>query len=168
MVDVLGAVYDFLGEIIGAENIVRGWQNAAALPADTDYVVMTLINSERTGTNTHTLDDEEETETIGMLNAYSVQVDFCGNDEAEVIGKAAKLVALARDRVAVNFFGDRGISCRYADDPRSIPFANDQNQWTVRYSVVLHLAAWLEVEMPVATFTSVDIGIENVDVHHKT
>lgn len=167
MLDVLGAVYDFLTEYIGAENIVRGWQNRSALPADVDYVVLTLINAERTGTNTHKSDPESETETISMLNHYSVQVDFCGDDETEVMQLAAKLVLLARDGLAVDFFNGKGMSCRYADDPRSVPFTNDQNQWTMRYSVTLHLAAWENVELASDYFGSVNVQIENVDVHHR-
>ena len=53
MVDILGAVYSLLTEKVGIDGgvIVRGWQNRAALPVDTDYVVLTLLTEQRHGTN---------------------------------------------------------------------------------------------------------------------
>lgn len=171
--DVLGAVHDFLVAHIGVapEAIIRGWQNRADLPAMSSYAVLTLINAPRRGTNVHvwTQDPADAgalVESVRMLVCYEVQVDVCGQDEAAVGAQAARLVMLARDAVAVDFFRAQGLSCQYADDPRSLPFSNDVDQWEVRYSVTLHLSAWLSADMARAAFTDVDLRLENVDVHH--
>lgn len=171
--DVLGAVHDFLVAHIGIapEAIIRGWQNRADLPALSSYAVLTLINAPRRGTNVHVWEKDPADagaliENVRMLVCHEVQVDVCGQDEAVVGGQAARLVMLARDAVAVDFFRARGLSCQYADDPRSLPFSNDVDQWEVRYSVTLHLSAWLGADMARAAFTDVDLRLEDVDVHH--
>lgn len=171
--DVLGAVHDFLVAHIGVAPavIVRGWQNRAALPAVSSYAVLTLINAPRRGTNVHmwerdAADADSLTESVRMLVCYEVQVDLCGQDEGTVSAQAARLVMLARDAVAVEFFGAQGLSCQYADDPRSLPFSNDVDQWEVRYSVTLRLSAWLAAPVARAAFTDVDLRLEDVDVHH--
>lgn len=171
--DVLGAVYDFLQAYITPtpEYIIRGWQNSATLPSDSnDYAVITLLEAPRRGTNVHTWEttDDGITEHIKMLTCYAVQVDFCGTDEAIVGHQAAQLVMLARDAVAVHFFGEQGLSSHYADDPRSLPFTNDQNQWETRYSVTLHLSGWIDTAVNRDAFSSADINLEDVDVHHPT
>ena len=101
-----------------------------------------------------------------MLVCYDVQVDLCGQDEAVVCAQAARLVMLARDAVAVEFFKALALSCQYADDPRSLPFSNDVDQWEVRYSVTLHLSAWSGADVPRDAFTDVTLRLEDVDVHH--
>lgn len=170
--DVLGAVHDFLVEHIGLAPgvIIRGWQNRAALPALSSYAVLTLINAPRRGTNVHVWRNAPEgegiTENVRMLTLYEVQVDLCGQDEAVVGAQAARLVMLARDAVAVEFFEALGLSCQYADDPRSLPFGNDVDQWEVRYSVTLRLSAWSSADVPRDAFTDVNPRLEDVDVHH--
>lgn len=170
--DVLGAVHDFLAAHIDIAPavIVRGWQNRAALPNVSSYVVLTLINAPRRGTNVHIWENDNAgdgiTESVRMLTLYEVQIDFCGLDEAAVNAQAARLVMLARDAVAVDFFRARGLSCQYADDPRSLPFSNDVDQWEVRYSVTLRLSAWNAADIARDAFRDVDIRIEDVDVHH--
>ncbi|MDE7064492.1 MAG: hypothetical protein K2O70_03355 [Desulfovibrionaceae bacterium] len=172
MTDVLGAVHDFLTARIGLapEGIVRGWQNRAALPDVSSYTVLTLLNAARRGTNihvwSHAPEDDGLTESIRMLILYDVQVDLCGLDESVVNAQAAQLVMLARDAVGVEFFRERELSCLYADDPRALPFSNELQQWTVRYSVTLHLSGWSDAGIPRAAFDTVNIHLENVDVHH--
>ncbi len=171
MPDVLGAVYDFLQAHISPlpEYIVRGWQNRAALPDASEYVVLTLINAPRRGTNVHewrNSGDDALIERVRMLVLYDVQVDFCGLDEARVGHQAAQLVMLGRDAAAVRFFRPYGLAGLYADDPRSLPFADDLDQWKVRYSVTLHLSAWIDADIPLPSFRSVNLYLENVDVHH--
>lgn len=170
--DVLGAVHDFLQAHVtpAPQNIVRGWQNRAALPNASAYTVLTLINAPRRGTNVHEWKAPEDgdgiVESVRMLTLYEVQIDFCGLDESLVGQQAAQLVMLARDAVAVDFFGARGLSCLYADDPRSLPFANDAQQWEVRYSVTLRLSGWSNADISRDAFTDVNLYLEDVDVHH--
>lgn len=171
--DIIGSVYDFITQTISPApvNIVRGWQNRAALPNASAFVVLTLISAPRHGTNVHTWADAEGTdtgivETVSMLSEYAVQVDFCGLDAAAVMSQASQLVMFARDAVGVDFFNAQGISCLYADDPVSLPYESELKQWVTRYSVTLHLSGWVRGTIDHDAFTAVTINTENVDVHH--
>ena len=82
------------------------------------------------------------------------------------MARATRLAIVARDGVAVEYLKPYGILPLYAEDVRSAPFANEQRQWEVRYIVTLHLEAWHDMDLPRPAFTSVNIQIENVDVHH--
>ena len=174
MVDILGAVYSFLVANlpdIDGNKIVRGWQNRAALPDDSDYIVLTLLTTRRHGTNVHerqALKDSQTdiSETIHMLAEHTVQVDFCGQDEQAVMARATRLSVLARDGVAVEFLRPYGILPLYAEDVRQAPFTNEQRQWEVRYIVTLHLECWHDVNTTRDAFTNVNIYTEDVDVHH--
>ena len=171
--DVLGAVYDFLMQTLSPApvNIVRGWQNRAALPDASSFVVLTLIAAPRRGTNVHTWADTEGaetgvTETVSMLSEYSVQVDFCGLDAAAVMAQASQLVMFARDAVGARFFNAQGLSCLYADDPVSLPYSNELKQWATRYAVTLRLAGWVRGDVQHDSFSDVTLTLENVDAHH--
>lgn len=171
--DILGAVYDFLaGRIVSTPgNIVRGWQNRAALPNSSSFVVLTLLGAIRHGTNVHHWEPVQDAdtgilETASMLDEYTVQVDFCGLDAATVMDQATRLALFARDAVAVDFFRARGLSCLYADDPQALPYESELKQWVTRYSVTLHLSGWVHGTIPQKSFEAVDVTVENVDVHH--
>ena len=170
--DILGAIYSFIVQYLGIseELIVRGWQNRAALPDDFDVVILTLLTAQRHGTNVHDWDGvtppEGIDETISMLTEYTVQVDFCGHDEQAVMDRAARLAVIARDRIACEFFRPYGFLPLWAEDVRNLTFTNEQRQWEVRYNVILHVAGWKNVTISHDAFTSVNIKIEDVDVHH--
>ena len=173
MTDVLGAVYDFLTTRLSPapQHIVRGWGNRAALPNSNDFVVLTLIGAARRGTNVRRWQTPADNApglnlNLAMLTVYDVQADFCGEDEETVSRAASQFVVLGRDAVAVDFFRPYGLSMLHADDPRALPFTNDQNQWQTRYSVTLHLAGWADVDVSVDAFDKAHITLENVDVHH--
>jgi len=184
MTDVLGAVNDFILAYVWkkdslpalAQNqIVRGWQNAvSALPADIqEYVVITLLSSERHGTNVH---QYIPTKDDGLLNSVSrmaehmVQADFCcaypqaGEETARQ--RAEILEMLTRDRIATVFYEQHGFSACYAEGLRPMPFQNEAEQWVARYSVTLHLSGWTSAEVPIDFFSNVNLYLENVDVHH--
>ena len=168
--DVLGAVYQFCEQYLDpAPAIVRGWQNRAALPASSSLVILTLLDTIRHGTNVRSWDMTPPAgidTTVSMLTEFVVQVDICGLDEDIVNGQAATLMMLGRDPLAVEFFNGFGLQPLYADDVKPLPFANELNQWVARYAVTLHLAGWTSLTVNQAAFSTVNVNIENVDVHH--
>ena len=170
MTDVLGAVFDFLQARLSPAplHIVRGWENRAALPNKNEFVVLTLLGAARRGTNVRQWNMPPNQApgldlNLAMLTLYDVQVDFCGEDEETVSRMASQLVIAGRDAVAVDFFRPYGLSALHTDDPRALPFANDQNQWQTRYSVTLHLAGWADMDVHVDAFDQVQIILKNVD-----
>ena len=169
--DVLGAVYAFCGSVLdpAPASIVRGWQNRVALPASSTLAVLTLREAIRHGTNVHTWDATPPTgldTTISMLTDYAVQVDICGRDEATAQAQAATLLMLTRDARAVTLFAPFGLQPLYADGVKARPFADELNQWRIRYAVTLHLAGWTSRTVHQEAFSRVAAHLENVDVHH--
>ena len=169
--DVLGAVYQFCDKFLAPKpaTIVRGWQNRAALPASATLIVLTLLDTVRHGTNVRRYENAEDDgldSTVSMLTEYVVQADICGLNEDAVNAQAATLMMLGRDPLAVEFFNGFGLQPLYADDVKPLPFANELNQWVARYAVTLHLAGWTSLTVNQAAFSTVNVNIENVDVHH--
>jgi len=169
--DVLGAVYQFCDRFLAPKpaTIVRGWQNRAALPASSTLIVLTLLDTVRHGTNVRRYRNAEGDgldSTVAMLTEYVVQADICGLNEEIVNAQAAMLMMLGRDPLAVNFFKPFQLQILYADDIKALPFADELNQWVVRYSVTLHLSGWTSLTVKQDAFSTVNVNIENVDVHH--
>ena len=184
MIDVLGAVNDFVLEYAFAEpdlpaltqpQIIRGWQNYGGLPPKTqELVILTLLSASRHGTNVRTRRDADAPsgiiETVSRLAEHLVQSDFwCARPrmpEYAARTRAEIMEILARDPVGVSFFQKYGLSLCYADEIKALPFVNESKQWVARYSVTIHLTGWSGVEIPVDSFADVQLRIENVDEHH--
>lgn len=168
--DVLGAVVQFCNQYLDpAPDIVRGWQNNAALPASSSLIILTLLDTIRHGTNVHSWDMTPPTgidTTVSMLTEFVVQMDICGLDEAVVNGQAATLMMLSRDPLAVEFFKAFNLQPLYAETVKPLPFAGELNQWVTRYAVTLHLSGWTSLTVNQEAFSTVNVTIENVDVHH--
>lgn len=170
--DILGAVYDYLmSELEPApKDIVRGWQNRASLPPVSDYVVLTLLDAKRIGSNVLTGDDITPVTgidvTMSMLTHFSVQIDFCGTDEQKIMAMASQCSMTARSVSAVSFLAPYDITPLYTDDVRSLPYIDEQDQWCVRYSVTWHLSAWTRKTTNEDAFEAVTVYLEDVDVHH--
>lgn len=184
MNDVLGAVNDFILTYVknadigplAQPQIVRGWQNVvAALPKDSqEYAVLTLLATQRHGTNVHKYvhadGDTGLVETVSRMAEHMVQVDFCSaypqqTEEAARI-RAEILETLSRDRAAIDFFASYGFSACFAEDVRPLPFQNESEQWVARYAVTMHLSGWTNVPLDLDSFEDVTLYLENVDVHH--
>lgn len=186
MTDILGAVNDFILAYckqdtdlpaLEQEQVIVGWQNlSSALPQDTQEVaILTLLATQRHGTNIHKRRHAEGdtglVETVMRLAEHMVQIDFCcahpryGEERARL--RAEILETLTRDRVAVDFFKQYGLSPCYAEDVRALPFTNEASQQMARYSVTMRLSSWTAVDVNVESFERVGINLENVDVHHN-
>lgn len=186
MTDILGAVNDFILAYIKRPEdlpaltqpqIVRGWQNlVSALPKNTrEYVVLTLLATERHGTNVHeykhSVGETGLDEKISTHNVHMVQVDFCCSypDQGEEISRtrAELLEMFTRDALMVDFLRSYGLSSCYADDVKSLAFLDPETkQWVARYAVTMHLEGWTSAEPQIDSFSNVNIYLENVDVHH--
>lgn len=173
MSDVLGAVHDFCLTYLDPPKppIVRGWQNRAALPASSSCIVLTLLSAARRGTNARRFfsaqdDDLSAEEQKAMLTEYAVQADFCGLSEETESARAAKIALLWEDARAAEFLRPFGFAPYFAGQIRAMPFRNEFAQWSVRYSLDLHLGGWTELSRTAEAFSGVSVTIENADVHH--
>lgn len=164
---VLEAVNDYILQYtnVQQDNLFRGYQNRSALPQTQDYTMYWLGDNTRIGTN---VDEVKDTETtVNSLREYTVNIDFCGNDQEVVEERAKNLAVLGRSYFSVDFFKSYGITFNYAEEVKYLPFVDETEQYVHRYRIVLHLTRWDKVVVPQQTAIVVEPRIENVDEHHK-
>ena len=113
-----------------------------------------LGDNTRIGTNVDEYKDFKA--TIHALREYTVNIDFCGDDQSSIEMRATNLAVLGRSYISVNFFKTYGITFNYAEEVKYLPFVDETEQYVHRYRIVLHLSAIV-----------VEPHIENVDVHHE-
>lgn len=168
---MLGAVYDFVmayAPNVIQNNIFRGWQNRMALPQTQDFIVVSIQDTLRVGTNTLDYSQSESGKIISKtLREYIIDIDFCNIKQEIAQEQASVIETLSRSYVGVNFFKKYDISLNYADDIEYLPYVDEQDQYLHRYRVSIHLTKWEEVPTPQDFFTEVNLRIENIDTHHK-
>ena len=163
---MLEAVNDFILQYtdVVQDNLFRGYQNRSTLPQVNDYTLYYEQSVNRIGTN---VDEVKNTETeIKSLREYTVNIDFCGDDQEKLAERATDIAILGRSFYGCNFFKGYGVNLDYAEDVQYLPFVDEEQQYIHRYRIVLHLTRWDSVVLPQQTANVVSPHIENVDVHH--
>ena len=150
--------------------IIKGFQNRIALPKGTnEYIIMTVLNHTRHGTNIYkfdaskagTLEDGDET-TIELVEV-EVQID-CYSDSDAGRQRATAIEMMARSPYAVQHFREYGMSCLYADDVRDLTGITDADQFVYRHMTTLHLTYNATITMKLPWFDAVNVNLKNVDV----
>ena len=163
---MLEAVNDFILQYtdVVQDNLFIGYQNRSTLPQVNDYTMFYEQSINRIGTN---VDEVKDTETtVNTLREYTVNIDFCGDDQEKLSERATNIAVLGRSFYGCNFFKSYGITLNYAEDVQYLPFVDEEQQYIHRYRIVLHLTRWDSVTLPQQTAIKVEPHIENVDVHH--
>lgn len=96
---------------------------------------------------------------------YVVQIDF-HSAGLQASDYAMTVSTTFRDPFATEFFAAQVPSYAaplYADDPRQVPFINDQQQWEWRWVLEAHLQANPVVVIPQQYADEIDVGINSVD-----
>lgn len=90
------------------------------------------------------------------------QLDVHGSTSGD---NAQIIAALLRDPYAVEYFEASGFEVwpLYADDPRQMPFQNDQQQYENRWVIEAVLQANETVEIPQQYADEVDVGLVEID-----
>ena len=161
------AVNDFILQYtdVVQDNLYRGYQNRSTLPQVNDYTMFYEMSENRIGTNVDEFRDKEA--EIKSLREYTMNIDFCGENQEALMQRAKNLAVVGRSFVGCNFFKDYGISLNYAEDVQYLPFVDEEQQYIHRYRIILHLARWDSVTIKQDTAIKADVYIENVDAHHK-
>jgi hypothetical protein len=99
---------------------------------------------------------------------YTVQLDVHGPNGAD---NAFRISTVFRDEYATTAFAsyDTGgdLQPLYADDPKQIPFVNDQDQVETRWVLEACLQAnQAVVNIPQQFFDQVQVGLIEVDSHY--
>ena len=169
---ILEAVYDFITTYalnVVADNVFRGWQNRMALPQTQNFIVISIQDTMRIGTNVTDYTQSAQGNIINQtLREYTVDIDFCNIDQEIAQEQASTIETLGRSDIGVTFFNKyTGLSLNYADDMEYMPYADEQDQYLHRYRVSLHLTQWDQTTLTQDYFNSVNLRVENIDAHHK-
>lgn len=172
------ALYDFICEYIQPEverdNVIWGNQNNITLPeSSNDYVIFTLLDTVRHGTNYDNYDSENEELSVKEGNEFTVQIDcYCdsenGNDGLIALSRAKSLEMLLRDGIANRFLKPYGISALYCDDARDTTITGDSGLLVRRFTVIAHLYSIYEYVTTIEGFTTAQIMITNSIQTQKT
>lgn len=106
---------------------------------------------------------------ITQNTKITIQADVHSDDMA-IAGNNTEIIAtLWRDQYATEFFEALGqpIDPLYANDPRQMPFLNDQQQYESRFVIELCLQANQTVRVPQQFMDSVNIGLVEVDANKR-
>lgn len=124
-----------------SENVIRGYSNNVPLP-NGDFILMNIINETDLSTNGwFYLKEANKVEALQSVEVL-LQIDFYGKESA----KNARIFSnLWRD-----FYSSERLKvCQplYCNNPKYLPFTNEQNQYEERYMVEAYLTY-----IPVATY----------------
>ena len=168
--DVLGDVYDYVREfaqIAGRvpayrdDQIVRAQQNAMVMPPDTEFCVLSYLRSVRHGTTAETFPDEQGGVALAETLEHIVQVDIYGAEPfvpGEVTRERAQALELAsRSGAGCRFFSGRGLGLLYADDVAMRPGWDDAKNYTMCYSLTLHLEQAFTITRREDYFTALNV-----------
>src|SRR5215475_1385480 len=156
------ALVSFLASVLPAGvEIVEGQDNRVPEPTANDFIVIWPIRDRRLSTNVDTYDPTNQTETFTEGVESAVQMDVHGPNSSE---NARLCSMLLRDEYAVNFFAgaNAAVTPLHADDPRQIPFLNDQQQiefrWIVEALLQVNASTTLTMQSAtVATVTTISV-----------
>ncbi len=101
--------------------------------------------------------------TLGQATQEVMQIDVHGPNSLD----CATIISTAfRDARATEFFDllNPAISPLYADDPRQMPFPNAEQQWEDRWIINANIEVNYTITLPQEFFTSLAVGLINVDV----
>lgn len=165
------------GTVLTISSVVSGTLAIGATVLGVAVTANTTVLAQLTGTpggiGTYTV-DKSQTRTERTLAAghgdYTqhsdavIQLDVHGSLSAD---NAMKISTLMRDGLAVDAFQaiNPAISPLYADDPRQMPFINDQKQYENRWIVEAHIQVNQTVSVQGQPFfDQATVGLISVDV----
>lgn len=185
MIDILGYVYDFILKYAQGEGvppleqnqIIRGWQNSAVLPTNTEFVVITLLNSYRKGRNVH-IDkptNDDFSQTLDKLTEHVVQIDFCSNDPITATHltqhRAELFETVASSYVACDFFKSKDKRLNYINCDGLYAFSEmDETQsMACRYMMTIHISEHVQVNLNLESFSKDEfkLKIKEIDTFFK-
>ncbi len=185
MIDILGYVYDFILQYAQGEGvppleqnqIIRGWQNSAVLPTNTEFVVITLLNSYRKGRNVH-IDkptDNDFSQTLDKLTEHVIQIDFCSNDPTTATHltqhRAELFETVASSYIACDFFKskDKRLNYMNCDGLYAFNEMDETQSMACRYMMTIHISEHVQVDLNLESFSKDDfkLKIKEIDTFFK-
>lgn len=141
---------EFLIPSVDENNIFYSNQNNLALPEDSsDYVIYSILNIVRHGTNEIKYDAQNEEERNKVEYEVSVQIDCYadtsnGSDGLDAMLRASSIDNFSQSDVVYEFLNARGMHILYADSLNNTTIVADDNNYLKRWSTTLHIAMTTE------------------------
>lgn len=154
---------EFLIPSVDENNIFYGNQNNLTLPEDSsDYVIYTILNIVRHGTNEIKYDAQNEEEHNKVEYEVSVQIDCYadtsnGSDGLDAMLRASSIDNFSQSDVVYEFLNARGMHLLYADNSNDTTIVSDDNNYLKRWSTTLHIAMTATTIYDSFGFTEVDV-----------
>ena len=168
---ILTAVRSFLLTYVtppGAE-VVGDSNNRVSMP-NNPYILMNHLGKPRMATNMEAVFVETvatttlATASIYQPTKYGLQLDCVDNTPEHASGDWAQRISMLwRSAYAASYFKPLGMAPLYTDDPHHAPWANGENQWEDRWIVDVYLQVNPGVIIALDSFSTVDVGIVDVD-----
>lgn len=117
-----------------ANRILSAYNNKVPLPADNDYIIMTIMTPERLGTPIveHTLD----TDTSYQDYKLTVQIDFYGQFAFD---RACDIINISRTPFLCDFLKDYGIQPIASEEAINLTGISGEKEYVDRYMVRLEI-----------------------------
>lgn len=119
--------------LLPEENVIRGYSNNVPLP-NGNFILMNIIHEQQLATNLHRYSFEDGQADVQQSVEMQIQLDFFGEQAGEFSRTFANLW---RDEYAC----EQLKMCQplYADNPRYLPFTNEEEQFEERWTVTANL-----------------------------
>lgn len=165
---VSGVLRSFLLSILppGVE-VMLAQENRVPEPTADNFVLLTLLDRTRLGTNTTSWDQsmgaDPTTITNGEAVSIGMQLDFHGADSTD---NAQVFATLFRSAYACDFMASTNISPDYCTDGQQIPFINGEDSWEYRWVLNAVMDCVINVQPPQQFANALQIGLLNVDASY--
>lgn len=138
------ALWNLLTALLGVE-VVLGQENRVGVPSAADFVVMTVMDRTRLGTNIDRYADPAK--QLLQKVQIDVQLDVFGPRSADL---AQVVTTVARDSWAAEFFKAQSVEAAilYAGEPHQMPWTTGENQYENRWTLTVALQANVVVSLP--------------------
>lgn len=151
-----------IGEGVAANTVIQAQTSGpAGGPGNYTVSVAQTLANETLATGAQTV--QQNSELVVQMDFHSTGLDYSAGDNAMIVS------TLLRDEFGVDFFAaleppQNSVTPFYADDPKQIPFQNDQNQIEWRWVLEGKFQINQTTSIPQQYFGSATVDVVSVDV----
>lgn len=162
---VSGILRSFLLSILpsGVEVIIAQ-ENRVPEPTADNFVLLTLLDRSRLGTNTTAWDQSMGGDPTVITDAeavsISMQLDFHGADSTD---NAQVFAVLFRSAYAVDYMAATGVSPDYCTDGHQMPFINGEDAWEDRWVLNAVMDCVIAINAPQQFANTLTVDVVSVD-----
>jgi hypothetical protein len=147
-------------------HVIQGRQNGLPLPTG-PFIIMTQVQQKGLSTFDATYNFTAGTEAVNMAFDFVIQCDCYGVGAGDV---ATMLSTMFASEPGADFF-DAYVAANalsameplYAEDPLSMAFSNEEQQYEQRYIVKCHINVTNAVTIPMQSMTAASVNLVNLN-----